>query len=441
MTNSIDLSRRGLIKGAVMTAAATAAASGLVLPAATGRAAETVPVRPATALDALARDEAYWDRVRALYTVTPEISNLENGYFGIMPDPVRSEYHRIIDRVNTENSYYLRTKLGEESAAVTNGLAAAIGAKPTEIAITRGATEALQDLIVNYNKLQPGDAVIYSDLDYDSMQYAMEWLRARRGVEVVKFAMPEPATRQNVLDAYQRVLAATPKARMMLLTHISHRTGLAIPVAEIADMARARGVDVIVDVAHSWGQIDFKVADLHADFVGFNLHKWVGAPLGVGFLYIKDTRLADIDPHFGDHDFPESDVRSRVHSGTTNTANMLTVPKALEVHQAIGSDAKGVRLRHLRDYWVSQAREIKGVEILAPDEPGMYGALTSFRLAGRTDSKQNVALQNRLRDEFKVMTVRRGGVAKGDCIRVTTSLFTTYADLDRLIAALKVVAA
>lgn len=115
-----------------------------------------------------------------------------------------------------------------------------------------------------------------------------------------------------------------------MLTHLSHRTGLVLPVAEIARMARTRGIDVILDAAHSWGQVEFNPRDLGIDFIGFNLHKWIGAPIGAGFLYIAKDRLADIDRNKADEDFPEADIRSRVHTGTVNFATVLTIPAALE---------------------------------------------------------------------------------------------------------------
>lgn len=401
--------------------------------------AAVLPAAPDGPAADLARNGAYWDAVRGLYAVTGDITNLENGYWGIMAEPVRREYLRLTDMVNRDNSFYARAKSGPDLEAVRQAVAAAVGAAPEEIAMTRGATEALQLLIGNYNRLQPGDVVLYSDLDYDSMQYAMNALKARRRVEVVTFAIPEPATRQGVLDAYEAVLAANPKARLLLLTHLSHRTGLVMPIAEIAAMARARGVDVVVDAAHSWGQMDFQVKDLGADFVGFNLHKWIGAPLGVGFLYIRRDRIADIDRDMGDEDWPETDVRSRVHTGTVNFAAVLAVPQAIALHQEIGAARKQARLRYLRDYWVSRARGFRDLQVLAPDEPGSYGAITSFRLAGRTDKAANDAIVATLRDTHGVLTVRRAGVAAGQCIRVTPALFTQEADLDKLVKALAAV--
>jgi selenocysteine lyase/cysteine desulfurase len=387
----------------------------------------------------VATDTAYWDAVRKLYAVSPSIVNLENGYWGIMAEPVRLDYLAKTDMVNRESSFYARTQFGRDGEAARQAVAAAVGAAPDEVALTRGATEALQLLIGGYNKLQPGDTVLYSDLDYDSMQYAMNWLKERRGVNVVKFSIPEPATRGAVLQTYQKVLADHPKAALLLVTHVSHRTGLVMPVAEIAALARARGVDVVLDAAHSWGQIDFKVQELGVDFIGFNLHKWIGAPLGVGFMYVAKSRLADIDRAMGDEDWAPTDIRSRVHTGTYNFASVLALPGALALHQQIGPRAKALRLRYLRDYWVSRVRGFKGLEILTPDEPGMAAGITSFRLAGKGTAADNNAIVAQLRDQFGIFTVRRGGVAKGQCIRVSPAIYTAEADLDRLVQALRAV--
>ena len=429
----IETNRRSFVLG---LAAASATITGASAQAQTGTTA-----LPTLNSSAVATDATYWDAVRKLYAVSPSIINLENGYWGIMAESVRLDYLAKSDMVNRESSFYARTQLGRDSEAARLAVAAAVGAAPEEVALTRGATEALQLLIGGYNKLQPGDTVLYSDLDYDSMQYAMNWLKERRGVNVVKFSIPEPASRAAVLQTYQKVLADHPKAALLLVTHVSHRTGLVMPVAEIAALARARGVDVVLDAAHSWGQIDFKVQDLGVDFIGFNLHKWIGAPLGIGFMYVAKSRLADIDRAMGDEDWAPTDIRSRVHTGTYNFASVLALPGALALHQQIGPRAKAMRLRHLRDYWVSRVRGFKGLEILTPDEPGMAAGITSFRLAGKGTAADNNAIVAQLRDQFGVFTVRRAGVAKGQCIRVSPAIYTSEADLDRLVQGLRAVTA
>ena len=429
----IETNRRSFVLG---LAAASATITGASAQAQTG-----VAALPTLKSSTVATDVTYWDAVRKLYAVSPSIVNLENGYWGIMAESVRLDYLAKTDMVNRESSFYARTQLGRDSEAARLAVAAAVGAAPEEVALTRGATEALQLLIGGYNKLQPGDTVLYSALDYDSRQYAMNWLKERRGVSVVKFSIPEPASRAAVLQTYQKVLADHPKAALLLLTHISHRTGLVMPVAEIAALARSRGVDVVLDAAHSWGQIDFKVQDLGVDFIGFNLHKWIGAPLGIGFMYVAKSRLADIDRAMGDEDWAPTDIRSRVHTGTYNFASVLALPGALALHQQIGPRAKAMRLRHLRDYWVSRVRGFKGLEILTPDEPGMAAGITSFRLAGKGTAADNNAIVAQLRDQFGVFTVRRAGVAKGQCIRVSPAIYTSEADLDRLVQGLRAVTA
>ncbi len=418
----------------LMGSAATALAATIVK----ASAMETA-VLPAANDTAIATDRAYWAAVSDLYDVERSIANLENGYWGIMARPVLQAYLENTQRVNRQNTVYARNAFGKDAEDVRNRVAGAVGAAPEEVTLTRGATEALQKLITGYNKLQPGDAVIYSDLDYDSMQYAMNALAGRRGVEVKTFAIPEPATREAVLDAYRTVLEATPKAKLLLLTHLSHRTGLVMPIREIAEMARARGVDVVVDAAHSWGQMDFKVTDLGADFVGFNLHKWIGAPVGMGFLYIRKERLADIDRDLADEDWPKDDIRSRVHTGTTNFAATLSVPAALDLHEMISSKRKQARLTYLRNYWVKQARAIETVEILTPDDDTMHAGITSFRIKGKISKDDNNALMTALRDKHRVLTVRRTGVAKGQCLRVSPALYTTEAELDRLVEGLSAI--
>jgi isopenicillin-N epimerase len=438
--------RRQFARNALAIASMAAPASGApAVPApGTGGGAPGLAALPAAPIgdaERHSRDEHYWSQVAAQYDLAPDPINLDNGYYGAMARPVLQAYQHNVVLLNRGNSVLLREHYDTDGAlAIRARIAAVAGVAPEEIALTRGATEALQNLIVNYQRLRPGDRVLYSDLDYDSMQYAMDALEERRGVEVVRIAIPEPASHANIVDCYARAMAAQPRLKLMLLTHVSHRTGLVLPVAEIARMARARGIDVIVDAAHSWGQLDFALPELEADFIGCNLHKWIGAPLGVGFMYIRKARLADIGVHLADRDYDGDDIRARVHSGTTNTANVMTVPAALAFHEQLGAANKAARLRYLSHYWVSQVRGLDGLRILTPDEPGMACALTALRLAGQGGKQANLALVRRLRERYGIFTVRRGGVAQGDCVRVTVALHTSTAQLDRLVLALRAVA-
>jgi selenocysteine lyase/cysteine desulfurase len=315
-------------------------------------------------------------------------------------------------------------------------MANAMGVAVDEITFTRNATEAMKTLILQYNLLKPGDAVLYADLDYDSMQASMDSLAARRGVRVIKIALPEPATRQSLVDAYRTAFDANPAIKMTLVTHVSHRTGLVLPIAEIATIARERGIDALVDAAHGVGQLDFRLPDLKADFVGINMHKWIGAPLGVGALYIRRERIAAIDPDPAES--PQStEIQARVHTGTVDYAAQLTVPAALAFQAAIGGARREARLRALRDRWVRALRDLPQIQILTPDDPKLHGAITSFRLRGRTSHDDNVALAKTLLDKHRIFTVTRDGLASGSCVRVTPALATRLSDLDALAVAIR----
>lgn len=425
-----------------------AGVAGLAVPvlprqAADNQSQDTLPRldRPSGSPETVARDESYWRRVAAYYRVSTDFTNLEAGYWGIMAAPVLATYHRQTDRVNVESSHYARRGYDADLDVARRRLADFLGAAPSEIAFTRGATEALQRLITQYNKLRPGDTVMYADLDYNAMQFAMNWLAERRGVGIARLTIPEPATRENVLAAYAEAFAANPGVRLLLLTHLNNKTGLVIPVKEITALARTHGADVIVDAAHSFGQMDLRLADLDADFVGLNLHKWLGAPIGVGAMYIKESRLGDIDRMLLDEASPATSINSRVHTGTANFAAYLSVPSALDFHHNVGPAFKAARLRYLRDRWVDGVRGTPGIDVLTPNDPGMVAAITSVRLHGRGGRVENQDLARELIERYKLFTVWRTGIAKGDCVRITPALYNTPAEADRLAAALKSIAA
>jgi isopenicillin-N epimerase len=267
----------------------------------------------------------------------------------------------------------------------------------------------------------------------------MNALAAKRGATVATLEIPEPATRANIIAAYTRALDANPRTRLLMLTYPSNKTGLMPPVREIVELARARNIDTVLDAAHAFGQVPVSLPELGATFAGVNLHKWIGAPIGVAALYIRADALDRIDRAHGD-DGPLERIDSRIHTGTTDFAAVMTVPDALDFQERIGFPRKAARLRYLRDAWVKPAREIAGVDILAPDEPGLAGAITSLRIRGDGSRERNAAIARTLLDEFGIFTVARSGLAKGDCVRVTPALYSTPADAAKLVTALRALA-
>ena len=389
-------------------------------------------------------DEAYWSRIAQNYDVTTKITNLENGYWGIMARPVLEEYKQLTDFINRENTHFARFQISKTYRDLRETVADFLDVGVEEIALTRGATEALQALIGGYNKLTPGDTVLYADLDYSEMKNAMRWLKDRRGVKPVKVVFPEPTgdsqlTEADILNFYRTSLDNNPKTKLLLLTHLNNWTGLIIPVAQIAAMAKKRGIDVILDAAHSVGQVDFRIKDLGCDFVGVNLHKWIGAPIGCGVIYINGSRIPEIDTYMGKNPGSKS-VTARIDTGTSNFAAHMAIPASINFHNMIGTKAKESRLRYLRDLWVKEARKISGVTVLTPDNKNMVAGLTSFRLNGVTSTAANNALMKTLAEKYGVLTTRRTGPVRGDCIRVTPSFYNSPGDISKLIRALRAVA-
>ena len=381
-----------------------------------------------------ANNEHHWQAIAQRYELEPGPINLENGYFGRMSRAVRAQYLEHVAFINRSNSLHVRQRFEQgENVEIRRQLAGLIDADPEAVAFTRNATEALQSLIRNYNCLQPGDQVLISDLEYDTVKGAMRWLAGYRGVEVIEISHTHPASFDSLLQTYRETFAQYPRLKMMALTHVTHRTGLVMPVEAIARAAREYGIDVILDGAHALGQIEFNLAALGIQFAGFNLHKWIGAPLTLGFLYIAPERLADIDPDMGEFHYPATDVRARTPYSTPNFPALMTLPLVLEEHRALGgSAAKGARVNYLRDLWVSQARQLPGIEVLTPDDPRLYCGITAFKFTGRDQA----AMADRLLKEYDLFTTTRTGAAFGTCIRVTPGLVTSAADMAVLVNAI-----
>lgn len=386
--------------------------------------------------------EALQRQLASLYDVDRAIVNFDAAYYGAMTNPVQAVYLEKTGWINRYNSTFLRSAVpgahrDTELDKSRDAVAHMIGAQPNEIALAGGGTEALYALITNYGLLKAGDAVIYCDVDYDEMQYAMDYLEQSRGVRVVRFSLPEPHSRANIMATYEKTLKETPRAKLLLLTHVSNRNGLIPPVKEIVAMARAYGVDVILDSAQAVGQMPFGVDEIGADFIGFSLHKWLAAPLGTGGVYIRKPRQKDILPWLGNRIHAADDIRARIPTGTVDFAARLTVPTAVGMQARIGIDRKFAHLRALRDYWVGRASDIQGVEMMLPPEKDNYGAISAFRLPGMKTGEQAKQAQARFIERHKLLVVAKAGLASGPVLRVTPGLFNSSEELDRLVRAIQ----
>ncbi|MEC9260462.1 MAG: aminotransferase class V-fold PLP-dependent enzyme [Pseudomonadota bacterium] len=400
--------------------------------------ADSWPTLPQSDLSGaeLAGDEAYWRSVSAFYKKTDGIVNLEHGYWGKMALPVEQSYIELTKMVNHQLSYYARKDWYGDAKASVSAVAEALAVPTEEIALTRNATEAMHNLLFQYKGIKPGDSLMWADIDYPAFQRTMAALAEQRGATGVEIALPAQASQQQLLEVYQEKIRSTANLKLMILTHASNQHGLILPVAEIAAFAKQHGVDVICDCAQSWGLIDFTLPELNVDWAVFNLHKWIGSPVGVGALYMRMGTLDKVAPYPGETDPDNTRVHKRVHMATSNFAAFLAVPDAIRFHNKVGAAAKMARLKYLRERWVSKARNMPHIEVLGATDDASASGMGGFRLAGQTSREQVNQLQKRLETEFGVFTVGRHDLASGSCIRVTPQVFTTLQEIDALVEAL-----
>jgi selenocysteine lyase/cysteine desulfurase len=426
-----NISRRSFLGAAAATTA-------VGLPFAGRTAQPQLPEVPAGTIPAaLARNETFWSEVASNYNRSVGIVNLEHGYWGKMAHPVRDAYIEATRMVDTQNSFYARKQYDTDEKESVYRVARALGVHDDEIVLTRNATESIHNLIRQYRGLTTDDAVLFADIDYPHFKTAMRWLEGARGARPVELVMPPRANQEQLFTLYRDAFDENPDLKLMLLMHVSNQHGLVLPVARITEEARKRGIDVICDTAQSWGLLDYEVPSLDVDWAGFNLHKWIGSPVGVGALYMRRGSVHKIAPYPGESD-PENTVASkRVHMGTSNFAAILAVPHALDFHEALGGANKEARLRYLRQLWTNEAESMAHIEILGGLDEESWTGMASFRLEGQRSDDEVTELQQRLEQEFGIFTVVRKGLASGYCVRITPQVFTTPDDIAQLVNALE----
>jgi selenocysteine lyase/cysteine desulfurase len=392
-----------------------------------------------TAIDAkdfsdegLPDDEHYWKRIaRKYYAVADDYINLENGYYGIQPKPVLHAFQKNIVTANEQAARFARKDYPGITTTVKKELAAFLEVSEDEIIITRNATEALNIAIQGY-PFKPGDEVLLNQLDYFSMIEAFKMLETRGQLKVTAFDMPLlPLNDDEIVEQYRKLI--TEKTKVILLTHVSNINGLIIPVTKITAMAKAKGIDTITDSAHALGQIPFSLPQLASDFVGLNLHKWIGNPVGAGVLYIKKERIKEMKPLFGDMTTTENSINKLAHFGTTPFAVVMTIPDSLAFHRMMGIEKITKRLHYLKTIWINAVKDHPNVEVVTP--VNLSCAIASFRIKNKTAAEA----ADYLFKEHKIFTVARQ-LGKQGCVRVTPGIYNSIDDLQKLAEALKLFA-
>jgi selenocysteine lyase/cysteine desulfurase len=329
----------------------------------------------------------------------------------------------------------MRTRQPDDKLRVRTRLAKMAGVSPEELIITRNTTESLDTVISGYD-WKPGDEAVMAEQDYGSMLDMFKLQARRRGLvnRVVSVPM-HPQSDDEIVAVYER--AITPQTRLLMVCHMINITGQILPVRKIVEMAHRHGVQVMVDGAHTFGQLDFTIADLGGcDYYGSSLHKWLGAPLGSGILYVRRDRIAPLWPLYADLGFADDDIRKLNHTGTHPAPTDLAIRDAIAFHETIGAARKMARLRHLQRYWTGRVRGVKRIVLNTPEAVERSCAIANVGVEGMAPAD----LAKALFDKHRIFTVAIDGAGVHG-VRVTPHVFTTTAELDALVAALKAIAA
>jgi selenocysteine lyase/cysteine desulfurase len=291
------------------------------------------------------------------------------------------------------------------------------------MAITRNASEALEIAQLGLN-LKAGDEVLTTDQDYGRMLTTWEQRVKRDGIVLKKVSFTDPPPSMDYLaDLFTK--AITPRTRVIHFCHITNLSGQIFPVKQICQMARARGIETIVDGAHAFAHFPYKRDDLDCDYYGTSLHKWLLAPIGTGFLYVRQSKIENLWPLMAAKDTQAKDIRKFEEIGTHPAANHNAISEALTFHQGIGAERKIARLRYLRDRWMKRLEGQPGVKLYTSFDPSMSGALANVGLEGKEPGK----ITSHLWDKYRILVTPIGHQACTG-IRVTPNVYTTLAEID-----------
>src|SRR5215472_17332163 len=368
--------RRSFLKGVATLGAATASfnENGMA------RALDAARFVSGRAADDVAGDEDFWFEIQHAFTVDRTLINFNNG--GVCPSPrvVQDAMRRYLEFSNNAPAYSMWRVLDPQIESVRRRLALAFGCDMEEIAITRNASEALEICQLGLD-LKPGDEVLTTNQDYPRMLTTWRQRERREGVVVKKISIPvPPQSPDEIADIFERNI--TPRTRVIHFCHITNLSGQIYPVKRICQMARARGIEAIVDGAHAFAHFPYKHADLDCDYYGTSLHKWLLAPHGTGFLYVRKSKIKGLWPLMAADEKQDDNIRKFEEIGTHPAANHNAISEALTFHEGIGIERKAARLRYLKDRWARRLEGQRGVRILTPFDAEQSCGLATVGIEG-----------------------------------------------------------
>jgi isopenicillin-N epimerase len=387
-----------------------------------------VSARPA---DSLARDEDFWFQVRHAFTVDRNLINLNNG--GVSPSPkvVMDTEVRYLEVENLTPSYYMWRILDPGIEVARRRLARMFACDPEEIAITRNASEALEIVQLGLD-LKRGDEILTTNQDYPRM--ITTWQQRERRDGIVLKQIPFPVPPPGLDDLARRIESAiTPRTRVIHICHMTNRTGQIFPVQRICRMGRERGIEVIVDGAHSFAQFPFTRDDLDCDYFGTSLHKWLLAPIGTGMLYMRRNKIAKIWPMMPATDDLRDNIRKFEAIGTHPASQRNAITEAINFHESIGVERKAARFRYLRRRWTDRLRQNSRVRILNSDDPEQSCAIGFVSVDGFDAAK----MSNYLWTKYRIWTTSVVTPGEYEGLRITPNVYTTLEEIDTFAQAME----
>ncbi len=373
--------------------------------------------------DEVARDEDFWSEVRNAFSIDRNIVNLNNGYCSPSPRTVQDEMRRMLDYSDMGPWHTMVNVLERQVEAVRRRLAATAGVDPEEIAITRNSSEALENAQYGLD-LKPGDEVLTTNQDYPRMLNTFKQRERRKGIVLKTISFPVPT--QGMDDLYRRFeQAVTPKTKLILVCHITNRTGQIFPVRRICDMAHARNIPVIVDGAHAFSHFPYLISDLNCDYYGVSLHKWTYAPVGTGFLYVRKSRIASTWALMASDKSQDHDIRKFEEIGTHPAANHNAIAEALVFNENLGIERKAARLRYLRDRWADRLAQNPKCRILHSSDPAQGCGIGFVGFQGADPLK----IQDALWSKYNILTAYIPH-EEYTGLRVTPNVYSTVGDID-----------
>ncbi|MEK6754781.1 MAG: aminotransferase class V-fold PLP-dependent enzyme [Bacteroidota bacterium] len=380
-----------------------------------------------------AMDEDFWFEIQQAFSITRGITNLNNG--GVSPSPriVTEALVRYTWQQEDVTAYTMWQILEPQCETVRTGLADIFGCDREEIAITRNASESLEILLMGMD-LKSGDEILTTTQDYPRMLTTLRQREAREGLVLKMIKVPiAPEHLDDITVEFEK--AITPKTRVILISHVINITGQIMPVKSICQFARSKGIEVIVDGAHSFAHFDFRQSDLACDYYGTSLHKWLFAPKGTGLLFVKRDKIEKIWPLMAAEKSQKSDIRKFEEIGTHAAAPKLAIGEAILFHNGIGAKRKEERLRYLSRYWMNKLKDLPNVRFHTSWEPNQSCGIANVEIVGVDPG----ALGTYLMDKHKIFTTPIVHEEfKG--IRITPSVYTTLKELDRFCGVMETVA-